>query len=292
MMESGRNANTKAFTLIEMVCVTVLLAIVALLAAGRFSKTAATARIAVAKAELSAIRDAFMDSDSGLVRDLETLPGFAPASLRIANLLSPTNIWGETLSSSLPARMDALDTTRTAYRAGEGAAESGAWTGWNEAAGRGWRGPYLKSGNIGVFPARDNARPGFYPDLSNILVPPEFADPRKASAYAFTGEAALFDPWGNPYVLQVPPPQAFTNVTGTTSQERFAFARIVSAGPDGVLDTPCYEPNDTNLLSTTWNSATRRRVRLAGRNADGSASRGDDLVLFLSRNDTYEDGER
>ena len=105
------------------------------------------------------------------------------------------------------------------------------------------------------------------------------------------------DPWGNPYVLQVPPPQAFPDFEGANTnlsdEVRFRYARIVSAGPDGRLDAPCFGTNPTNWWATAWSPRTRRLSRQAGRIDNGDTSaRGDDLVLFLVRNDIDEGEER
>ena len=106
------------------------------------------------------------------------------------------------------------------------------------------------------------------------------------------------DPWGNPYVLQIPPAQAFSPETATNIPDvvRFRFARLVSAGPDGRLSTPCYTMNETNdwrEIGLNWRQERVRRLsRQAGLIDGGDRSRrGDDLVLFLTRNDVDE-GER
>jgi hypothetical protein len=136
---------------------------------------------------------------------------------------------------------------------------------------RGWRGPYLQSvqsvrntnaARNGLFPAAGERRwegdktfqeRGFHYDSSS-------------SFYGIVGDLVVADPWGNPVVLQVPPPEVFVS---SSDAKRFRYARLVSAGPDGVLDTP--------------------RDRLAGMLADGTCqARGDDLVLFLNRADIYE----
>ena len=102
----------------------------------------------------------------------------------------------------------------------------------------------------------------------------------------------MMDPWGRPYVLQIPPAQAFENREGTVTnvpeEVRFKYARVVSAGPDGRLDTPCYGANVSNWWATSWNERTRRLSRQAGRDENGAAARGDDIVLFLNRSDIEE----
>ena len=73
----------------------------------------------------------------------------------------------------------------------------------------------------------------------------------------------MADAWGNPFVLQFP-----TN--GLIDTNRLWFARVVSAGPNCILETPL--------------------DRLAGLETNGVvADRGDDLILFLKRPDVYED---
>jgi hypothetical protein len=124
-------------------------------------------------------------------------------------------------------------------------------------------------------------------------MPTEFKNSSRASVYGFPGEPAIMDPWGNPYVVQIPPPQAFTEVTNAIDSMRFAYARVVSAGPDGRLDTPCFGANITNFWGTTgWSERRRRLSRQAGL-VDGNdrTARGDDLVLFFSRND-IDEGEK
>ena len=140
---------------------------------------------------------------------------------------------------------------------------------------RGWRGPYLRNATgvrntnaarNGAFPASGERRTagdatflerGFFTDAST-------------SPYGLTGDLAAADPWGNPILVQVPPASAFSGSTGDA--KRFRYARLVSAGSDGALTTPL--------------------DRLAGLLPDGtSAVRGDDLVFFFNRSDTYETEE-
>ena len=268
-METSNDSSGGGFTLIELMCVIALVMAVALLAVTRLGRFGQGARRVAAQHDMAAIKEAFTSGTGGYLADMEGIPGFTCGTLRISNLLVSTNLWADG-----GARLD----IGSSYAV---------FTKWSEEASRGWRGPYLK-GDVRPFPSYDDL-PGFYPDISRLALPSVFKDSRRASIYGFTGEPVLFDPWGRPYVLQIPPPQAFTNVTSVTPSERFAYARIVSAGPDGTLSTPCFIPNLTNETATSWNAASRSLVREAGRDAAGTMARGDDLVLFLYRNDVHEE---
>jgi len=127
---------------------------------------------------------------------------------------------------------------------------------------------------------------GFFPSVARLSLPAPYRE--RSAAYGFPGEPALRDPWGNPYVLQIPPPQAFSKAGGALAdvpdEERFRYARLVSAGPDGVLSTPCFFGN-TNATGSAWGPEQRRASIFGGRPAE----RGDDLVLFLRRADRYRE---
>ncbi len=97
-------------------------------------------------------------------------------------------------------------------------------------SGRGWNGPYLLR-PTGAY-ARDEAN-GF------------------GSAYGAPGDPCLFDGWRRAVVLQRP------TDPGASDAERQAYARLVSAGPNGRIDTPL--------------------------EALDPGERGDDLVVFLFR---------
>ena len=222
--------------MVEMVVVVALLAIVALLVVQSVGHVRDEAEETVVRANLQAIRDAFCGTVGapGFWADMQCVPGFSNRCMRIGNLLeAPTN---------LPTG-----------------------TNYDRLARRGWRGPYLQNVRLvdntnetlrGLFPAPDDRR--WETDAT-------FAERRFHPAdfdYGTTNDPALADPWGNPIVLQMP-----TNELDDA--EMLRYARVVSAGPDGRLDTPL--------------------DKLAGLTTGGGATnRGDDLVLFLHRADVYE----
>ncbi|MBQ7189122.1 MAG: type II secretion system protein [Kiritimatiellae bacterium] len=288
------------FTLVEMLLVVAILAVLASFASVRFSRSIRSARLVAAETDIHTIRDAFLSKSGGYLRDMEGIPGFSAANLRIANLLIATNLYGNTILSPALTRAVRVDESRQ-----EGCAPPEAFTAWDETKQRGWHGPYLQfdagtSVTPGVFPAPTGRRTdsdatfserGFFPDLANLRLPADFRNRlHDCSIYGFPGEPAVMDPWGNPYVLQIPPPQAFPgSSTNIPDHVRFRFARIVSAGPDGILQTPCFTANATNWLFTSWNRDMRRLSRQAGLiDGDNRSARGDDLVLFLTRNDIDE----
>jgi hypothetical protein len=94
----------------------------------------------------------------------------------------------------------------------------------------GWRGPYVTS---------TDARYGSF-------------DP----AYGLPDDPAAQDAWGRPVVIQIP-----NDASLTTDDERSRHARLISAGPDGIIQTPI---SDIYPLP---------------------ADRGDDVVLFLRKAD-------
>lgn len=296
-------AARRAFTLVELLVVVAIVAVLAAIATMRCATFVLDARRTAAEADLRTLRAAFMDSRRGYLRDLSGIPGFSPCHLRTANLLVATNVFGTKIlhggAYGVQTRGIRLDDGADESRCREeGRAVPSAFTHWDERRERGWRGPYANVAT-GPFPAQDDRRfagdptfgeRNFFPSLSHLRLPAEFKRAETASIYGFVGEPAVFDPWGNPYVVQIPPPQAFPGVTNVSDETRFRYARIVSAGPDGRLDTPCHGANTTNFWGATgWTERQRRMSRQAGLvDSTNLVARGDDIVLFFSRNDVDE----
>ena len=272
------------FTLLELGLVVLVVGLLAALAATRLSGVLGDARRTVAEADLETLREAFLGDgrgNPGLVADLDGIPGFSAAYLRPANLLAPTNLvgaGGRWLDDDGRRLADAGFASRAgASNPDQAFAPFATFTNRDDAASRGWRGPYVRRVRTAAFPSPGERRfsgdatfgeRGFFPRGTGA----------GARSFGVPGEPCALDPWGNPYVLQVPPAEAFERPGETGEDERFRHARLVSAGPDGILSTPCF------------GAATRGEARLAGMRPDGTApARGDDLVLFLLRADLHED---
>lgn len=237
--EAG-GTRERAFTLMELLVVIVILAAVATLVISNVDHTRDDAEATVARATMQTLREALTGSSAGpgYLADMKYVPGFRSVDLRTHDLLSPASYL------------------------------------FDPVANRGWRGPYLRNA-AGV--ANTNAsRAGKFPEGGDrrfagdkTFLERGFFYNGMKSHYGTTGYPAVADPWGNPIIVQVPPASAFS---GSASEaKRFRYARLVSAGPDGVLSTPLNKP-------------------LAGMRPNGTApKRGDDLVLFLNRADTYEE---
>ena len=100
---------------------------------------------------------------------------------------------------------------------------------YDPVTGHGWHGPYLQDA------------PGKYAINPSIGF---------TSEYGAANDPAPVDGWNHPIILQIPPDPT--------------YARLVSAGPDGIIQTPA------NISYPTTNPTNER---------------GDDLVLFLTRPD-------
>ena len=289
----------RGFTLIELVAVIAILSIIATIAVSRLGGVANRAKRTIAERDLITIRDAFVSPESGYLRDMRGIPGFSLGYLRLANLMIPTNLYGSV--SGDVAYMSGFRVDNPISSSNPvGCAPAAEFTAWSDESGRGWRGPYVGAWTSG-FPAESDVRfpgdstfgsRGFFPPLDGLREPDAFVNGEGGcSIYGFPGEPAMIDPWGNPYVLQIPPAQAFTDTNTNLSDDvRFQDARVVAAGPDGRMQTPCFARNLTNRWESTWSRSFRRLSRQAGRVGADVDARGDDIVLFLVRNDV-DDGE-
>lgn len=113
------------------------------------------------------------------------------------------------------------------------------------ATGIGWRGPYLGP-----------ATATYVVDPANGFV----------AAYGANGDPAVLDAWGRPLVLQIPDPAGM----GVPTAADRRHARLVSAGPDGVLRTPRTDAEATPPGTAHYPTRTQ---------CD------DDLVLYLQAAD-------
>lgn len=248
---AGKHHPT-GFTLLELLVVLALLGTIAVLVVANLDHVEYNASDTVTRATMQNMREAIMGSAAapGYIADMKHVPDFNSAVMRVHDLLASDP------ASTADPYVDRIPPPFDTY---------------NPVTNRGWRGPYLvhksmvwniETSRNGGFPAADDRR--FVGDKT--FEERGFAfTARTKSAYGETNEAAIGDTWGNPIVLQVP------DFSGADDAKRFRFARLVSAGRDGILSTPLDDP-------------------LAGWpvEADGP-QRGDDLVLFLNRADVYED---
>ncbi|MBO5642910.1 MAG: type II secretion system protein [Kiritimatiellae bacterium] len=284
----------RGFTLVELTLVVAVISLIAMLAVSKITPFVQKSKIIAAENDLRVLVDAFMNLESGYVKDMRGIPGFSLSNMRLSNLFVSTNVYGLVGYDRL--EVERLDDTQKLL-----CAPPEAFLRFDSSSMRGWRGPYIK--NIsGVFPFATDKRfaddltfeqRGFFPNLSGLRLPNDFLNRREGcSIYGFPGEGVLIDPWGNPYVLQIPPPQAFANGltsnTNLSDEVRFNYARVVSAGPNGRLDSPCFSANTTNLWYTSWSERSRRISRQAGLIDGDYSARGDDIVRFLIRNDVDE----
>ncbi|MDB6138497.1 MAG: uncharacterized protein JWO94_1569 [Verrucomicrobiaceae bacterium] len=230
------------FTLLELVVVVAILVVMASVLIVKVDKVRVGADDTVTRATLNTVREAIMGSAGGpgYLSDMKYVPGFDPIGIQLGDLIKAP--------SYLPLTAQVYDPI----------------------ARRGWRGPYLDNvqpvSNLsdprGLFPSAGDQRFAGDPTFFER----HFYSSSTSSFYGAAGDLTIADHWGNPLVIQIPPSGV---VTPDTDAERLRYARIVSAGADGRLDTP--------------------RDRLAGMQPDGTINaRGDDLVIFLNRPDVYE----
>ena len=226
--ECRRTAGTNGFTLVELTLVVAILAIVASLVVQGVGGMRGDAEQTVAVASLQAVREAFCGTAGapGLLSDMKYVPGFSNSTMRIGDLPeAPTNY--------------------------------SAFTNYDRLARRGWRGPYVQ--NVRLVENTNEALLGRFPAMVDRRCATDATFLERgfyAADYGTTNDPAMADPWGNPIVLQMP-----TNAP--SDGECWRYARLVSAGPDGILQTP-------------------------GDDIPVRTNRGDDLVLFLNRADGDE----
>jgi len=113
---------------------------------------------------------------------------------------------------------------------------------FNRDTGRGWHGPYV--------------------------VPSGSTYPSNFTSTYTAGDPAILDAWGHPIVIQIANQTTSVGTYPSANAANLAFIRLVSAGPNGVVDTP------QNALDTNGNPYPV------------SSSRGDDLVLFINHSDS------
>ena len=138
-----------------------------------------------------------------------------------------------------------------------GSSETMLWTnGATLLTPRHWQGPYVQNTSA------------VYKVGSGTTTPPGPIQPGIVSGtfstvYGQDLDPTVTDAWGNPIVIQVP-----TGTDPTTGEPGVNFARLVSAGPNGVIDTP-----ETTTMPTP-------------------AQRVDDAILFLFHADPYATGPK
>lgn len=322
MKNTGFIHKNAAFTLIELLAVVTIIAVVATIAVAGFKGQREKAMLTAAEADMQAMRGAIIGSEAGpacYLADMQELPGFTPVFMRPHNLLNRTNIVVLACSAVGNEHFYLYDDVAAAELTS--CASYYAFTNFNAQTERGWNGPYIR--NVKPVQLWDNADM-LFPKASDkrFAADKTFLDRRFFPAgyeqelsdaegsgasfisYGVPGELAMGDPWGNPYVIQIPPAEAVEALSPSEADEdeysatRFKYARIVSAGPDGVLDTPCFVNPDpaysTELFQPSDSKEKYRMLLLAGRTLDDDGSpcikaRGDDVVLFLMREDVYEE---
>lgn len=278
--EAARS-DKSGYSLVELVAVVAIVAVVAGLAAAKVSGMQREAEKRAAAAEMGVLKEAF----GRLAADMEGVPRWCPVNpfcgedryealnLRVHRLFSPTNVQDEAFLSKWEAAGAQHDRAYDRFVAGEG---------------RGWNGPYVTGARTAGWPADGwrrfagdatfaergfvrSGRQGWTNEDGTV------GWTAVAARYGWTNETALLDPWGNPYVVQFPASESFADAPAPdgrvhrdfAERRRWRFGRIVSAGPDGELSTP---PDP-----------------LAGRTRWGAAARRDDLVVFLNREDVWEE---
>lgn len=123
----------------------------------------------------------------------------------------------------------------------------------NALSGRRWQGPYIMHSGSEYYVTDTDSDSSTGTNFTSRY--------GVGNATTRVGDPTLIDAWGGPIVIQVPD----LDENGVTSTIEKQHARVVSAGRNGILETP------PDVLMPTL------------------AQRGDDIVIFLSRHDEYGD---
>lgn len=236
-----RNA-AGGFTILELMIVLAILAALAAAVVPMVGSNVEDAKETAAKVSVQAVRDAYMDR---FVRDMKYTEWFQN---------NFDNVYVHDLMAN--------------SRINQSSSASGSY---DVAARKGWNGPYLDPSRSAPFPARNGMNPLFATNYQAR----NFYSSSGAALYGDEGASipyiAANDPWGNPIVLQIPVAGAFNfskiypaaPTAEQIKETRLRFGRVLSAGPNGVIET-------------TFNNAI-------------ASNRGDDIVIFLNRSDVNED---
>ena len=121
---------------------------------------------------------------------------------------------------------------------------------------RGWHGPYLLQ-ETGRYPISGSN--GFTFNSAFVLGGSNIqASGTGGGGYGLANDPAIIDGWGHPIVIQWPSNTADTTLSLAAQQAQ--FVRLVSAGPNGVIDTPLTDTPNTDATG---------------------ALTGDDVILYL-----------
>jgi len=248
MRNIGPHRTTCGFTLIELLLVVAILAAMAGLVIPMFSESQENTTHQIADVTLSNIREALNGAATkpGYLSDMKYVPGYS--------------LVDDGSSSTVDFHLGHL-VDRALF-------ESSAFA-FNTETRRGWRGPYVQ--NELIVQNINELRRGQFPDPTDKRTAADTTFGSRGfnnTTYGTVGDRAIGDHWGNPIVVQVPSASA----TLPTTELRLRFARLVSAGPNGVLETPLNPLAGMVVVSGAVNTAAR----------------GDDIILFIQRTDLYE----